>query len=157
MEQKKKKHHLQLLFCQAQRCCLETAFTWLRRRHHLFYCTSISRSTPPRLLLPFLTANIESYHKPWATSRVHQQQWTSVLHPPTDDSGILTRVGDLHPLYWTEATETQYTSSVDSLLSCFENTWLDGEQFSPALWSVSEQDWNRTNNHLEGWHRKFNA
>jgi len=97
------------------------------------------------------------YHKPWATSRVHQQQWTSVLHPPTDGSSILTRVGDLHPLYWTEATEAQYTSSVDSLLSCFENTWLDGEQFSPTLWSVFEQDWNRTNNHLEGWHRKFNA
>ena len=44
-----------------------------------------------------------------------------------------------------------------ALLSYFENTWLDGGQFSPAMWSVFEQDGSRTNNHLEGWHRKFNA
>ena len=25
------------------------------------------------------------------------------------------------------------------------------------MWSVFEQDGNRANNHLEGWHRKFNA
>ena len=43
------------------------------RRHHLFHCSSISRITPPRLLLPFLTGNMESFPKPRATSGVHQQ------------------------------------------------------------------------------------
>ena len=39
----------------------------------------------------------------------------------------------------------------------FENTWLDGGQFSPTMCSVFEQDRNRTNDHLEGWHWKFSA
>ena len=43
------------------------------------------------------------------------------------------------------------------LLDYFENTWLEGGQFSPAMWCVFECDGNRTNNHLEGWHNKFNA
>ena len=81
--------------------------------------TSISRSMPPRLLLPFLTGSMGSCPKPRATSGVHQQRWTLILYPPTDGSGILTRVGDL-----------------DSLLSYFENTWLDGGQYSPAKRSV---------------------
>ena len=33
---------------------------------------------------------------------------------------------------------------LDSLLSYFEDTWLDGGQFSPAMCSVLEQDGNRT-------------
>ena len=46
---------------------------------------------------------------------------------------------------------------LDNLLSYIENTWLDGGQFSPSMWSVFEVDGSRTNNHLEGWHSKFNS
>ena len=62
-------------------------------------------------------------------------------------------------IYYTELKQQKPSTlpQFDSLLSYFENTWLDGGQFAPAMWSVFEQDGNRTNNHLEGWHRKFNA
>ena len=117
----KNNHHLQSLFCKAQRMlpkkCLSFCCSfWLWRRHHLFYCTSISRSMPVRLLLPFLISSMGSCPKPWATP-AHDE--LKILYRPTDGSGILTRVGDL-----------------DILLSYFENTWLDGGQFSPAERSV---------------------
>ena len=62
----------------------------------------------------------------WEAVQNHglQLEYTSnnepkILYQPTDGSGVLTRVGDL-----------------DILLSYFENTWLDGGQFSPAKRSV---------------------
>ena len=62
----------------------------------------------------------------WEAVQNHglQVEYTSndelkILYRPTDGSGVLTRVGDL-----------------DILLNYFENTWLDGGQFSPAKRSV---------------------
>ena len=39
----------------------------------------------------------------------------------------------------------------------FSASWLDGGQFSPAMWSVFELDGSRISKHLEGWHHKFNS
>ena len=56
-------------------------------------------------------------------------------------------------IHYTELKQQKPSTlpELDSFLSYFENTWLDGGQFSPAMWSVFEQGGNRTNNHLEGW------
>ena len=69
------------------------------------------------------TISHKQYGKLSKTSGL-QVEYTSndelkILYRPTDGSGVLTRVGDL-----------------DILLSYFENTWLDGRQFSPVKRSV---------------------
>ena len=48
-------------------------------------------------------------------------------------------------IHYTELKQQKPSTlpQLDSLLSYFENTWLGGGQFSPALWSVFEQDGNR--------------
>ncbi len=66
-------------------------------------------------------------------------------------------MGDLNPLFRASATKPSGLPQLDDLLDCFENTRLEGGQFSPAMWSVFECDGNRTNNHLEGWQSKFIA
>ena len=62
-------------------------------------------------------------------------------------------------IYYTELKQRKPNAIplLDNLLRYFENTWLDGRQFSPAMWSVFDQDGSRTNNHLEGWNSKFNS
>ena len=73
-----------------------------------------------------VASTISHNHAVWEAVQNHglQLEYTSndepkILYQPTDGSGVLTRVGDL-----------------DILLSYFENTWLDGGQFSPAKRSV---------------------
>ena len=56
-------------------------------------------------------------------------------------------------IYYTELKQRKPTviPQLDNLLRYFENTWLDGGQFSPAMWSVFDQDGSRTLSTLTMW------
>ena len=47
-------------------------------------------------------------------------------------------------------------SNINELCRYFENTWLNGE-FPIPSWNHHETEGPRTNNHLEGWHRRMNG
>ncbi len=51
---------------------------------------------------------------------------------------------------WTLLEKQVHTESKGSYMA---RRWA----VSPAMWSVFERDGSRTNNHLEGWHSKFNS
>ena len=45
---------------------------------------------------------------------------------------------------------------IDQLMTYFDKTWISGERWSPEDWTVYRKK-IRTNNDLEGWHRKLNG
>ena len=53
-------------------------------------------------------------------------------------------------------TAAPQMSNIDDLCCYFEDTWLTGD-FPTTSWNHHDTEGPRTNNHLEGWHRRING